>query len=231
MKPMKILVPTVAALGAATAVAIASIPGSDPVITGCYYSKPDGSKPFGTLRVLDPSDTSGNLDVTSCVTDESTITWNQEGPTGPQGDQGPKGAPGTGLTIASPSIKPTATPVGHVKLGIGDSALRFDVLSVGFAPRGGGGASAKVKFHDFQFVKKVDKASPKLAKACANGRHFDKATIVARKAGGDPHVFLKYKLSQVLVSSYETLSGGSGEAKSEEAISLNFGKIKIEYSQ
>ena len=33
------------------------------------------------------------------------------------------------------------------------------------------------------FVKKIDKSSPKLLLACANGEHIKKAVMVARKAG------------------------------------------------
>jgi len=231
MKPLKILLPTVAAVGAATAVAVGSIPGSDDVIHGCYYSRIDGSKPYGTLRVIDPSDTSGNLDVSSCVTDESAITWNQEGPTGPQGieglrgPRGPKGAPGTGLTIASPTIKPTATPIGEVKIG----KLSFDVLSVGLKRRGGGTTSGKVKFNDISILKKTDKSSSALFKACTKGKHFDKVTIVARKAGGGQQEFVKYTLHDVVIGSFQTLSTGGESSKPEESITFNFSKVEIKY--
>jgi type VI secretion system secreted protein Hcp len=102
--PRKIVVPTVAALGAGTAVAVGSIPGANGTITGCYQTVPEGqppsylTTPYGTLRVIDPSLAStAPPEERSCNTYEATITWNQqgpEGPTGPRGEAGPAGATG-----------------------------------------------------------------------------------------------------------------------------------------
>lgn len=102
--PWKVLVPTVAALGVGGAVAAASIPGSNGVITGCYVTNPNVSEfdqPIGALRVIDPSDTTNtNPGANSCMDGETTITWNQQGPTGLQGapgatgTTGPQGPPG-----------------------------------------------------------------------------------------------------------------------------------------
>jgi len=105
--PLKVVLPTVAALGAGAAVAVGSIPGSGGTITGCYqtvspypYSDSSVSTPYGTLRVIDPSKApvgetaTGDPDVYSCNADEATITWNQQGPQGPPGPQGPAGPQG-----------------------------------------------------------------------------------------------------------------------------------------
>jgi hypothetical protein len=68
-------------------VALATIPGSDGVIHGCY------TKSGGTLRVIDAS-------VTACKSTETGLNWNVTGPPGPAGPsgaigaQGPKGDPG-----------------------------------------------------------------------------------------------------------------------------------------
>jgi hypothetical protein len=75
-----------AALGVAAAlvgggVALATIPGSGGVITGCY------AKATGTLRVIDTSSA-------QCKAGESALTWNQAGPQGPKGDAGPQGPKG-----------------------------------------------------------------------------------------------------------------------------------------
>jgi len=97
---LKVLVPTVAALGAGAAVAVGQIGGSDATITGCVLTNPGESEstalPVGSLRVIDPTGTIAGD--TSCDTNaETQITWNQQGPqgqTGPQGPQGPQGTPG-----------------------------------------------------------------------------------------------------------------------------------------
>lgn len=58
--------------------ALATIPGSGGVISGCYANK------GGNLRVIDAP-------AASCKSTESPLSWNE---TGPQGPQGPQGAPG-----------------------------------------------------------------------------------------------------------------------------------------
>ncbi len=93
---------------------------------------------------------------------------------------------------------------------------------------GGGGGAGKVNMQDFSFVMKVNKASPKLMLACANGEHIPEATLVCRKAGKEQQEFLTIKLSDCLVSSFQT--GGSAGADFEtESVSLNFAKIQYEY--
>jgi len=93
---------------------------------------------------------------------------------------------------------------------------------------GGGGGAGKVQIQDFQVTLRTSKASPKLLLACAKGQHFQEAVMVARKAGGAKHEFLKFRLREVLISSYQT--GGSEQADLPiEQLSLSFGKIEIEY--
>jgi type VI secretion system secreted protein Hcp len=98
--------------------------------------------------------------------------------------------------------------------------------------RGGGGGAGKVSMQDFHFTMQVSKASPNLMLACATGRHFQEATLTARKAGQRQQEFLKIKLSDVLVSSYQT----DGNTNDKEAplptdqISLNFVKIDFLFS-
>lgn len=95
----------------------------------------------------------------------------------------------------------------------------------------GGGAAGKVAMHDFHFVMKVSKASPKIFQACATGEHLKDATLVARKAGKEQQEYLKIKLTDVLVSSYQ--EGGSGGANivPVDQVSFNFAKIEIEYKE
>ena len=61
--------------------ALATIPGSGGVISGCY-AKRDGS-----LRVIDTP-------TASCKSGEAGLTWNQAGQQGPKGDAGPQGPKG-----------------------------------------------------------------------------------------------------------------------------------------
>jgi type VI secretion system secreted protein Hcp len=98
----------------------------------------------------------------------------------------------------------------------------------GSAARGGGMGSGKVEMHDITFSKHVDKATPKLISKCATGEHIPKALLAMRKAGGEQKEYLKIELDDVMISSYST-SGSTGGETPTENVSLNFGKIKVEY--
>ena len=111
----------------------------------------------------------------------------------------------------------------------------IDVLSwswgesnAGAHAMGGGGGAGKVSMQDFNFVMTVNKATPKLMLACATGKHIKDATLVARKAGGKQEMYLTIKMSDVLVSSYQT-GGSTGAGLPNESVSLNFSKIEYEY--
>jgi type VI secretion system secreted protein Hcp len=102
----------------------------------------------------------------------------------------------------------------------------------GTMARGGGGGAGKVQMQDFNFVMRLNKASPKLFKACANGEHIKKAVLTCRKAGKEQQDYLKITFSDLLVSSYQT--GGAGGQDSlipTEQVSMNFAKIEFEYKE
>jgi uncharacterized protein YjbI with pentapeptide repeats len=61
--------------GAASAAVLASIPGANGVIHGCYRTN------NGTLRIIDDT-------TETCAGNETAISWNQQGPAGPQGPSG-----------------------------------------------------------------------------------------------------------------------------------------------
>ena len=100
---------------------------------------------------------------------------------------------------------------------------------------GGGGGAGKVSFQDFHFSMPISKASPLLMKACATGQHFPTATLTCRKAGGSQVEFLKIKLADILVSSFQNGGLGQGsDIKQDELpldqLSLNFVKIDFLYT-
>jgi len=94
---------------------------------------------------------------------------------------------------------------------------------------GGGGGAGKVSVHDFHFTMLVNKASPALFLACAQGDHIKNAILTCRKAGKKPVEFLKVTLSNVLISSFQI--GGTGGFVPTDQISLNFAKIEVEYKE
>ena len=97
------------------------------------------------------------------------------------------------------------------------------------AQRGGMGAG-KVQMQDFHFVMRVNKASPKLFLACANGDHIKKAVLYCRKAGKEQQEYLTVTFTDMIVSSYQT-GGSSGDVIPTDQLSLNFAKIEYEYKE
>ena len=93
---------------------------------------------------------------------------------------------------------------------------------------GSGGGAGKATVDDLAFEHYVDRASPNLMKYCLTGKHINEATLVARKAGGNPLEYLKITLTDVLVSSMQYAGGGGGD-RTMENLSLNFAKFKQEY--
>jgi type VI secretion system secreted protein Hcp len=102
--------------------------------------------------------------------------------------------------------------------------------SGGFS-HGTGGGTGKVAMQDFHFVMLMNSASATLAQKCAGGTHIGFAELNCRKAGDTPQVFLKIKLSDVLVSSYQTGGSAHGEIVPTDQISINFAKIEYSYGK
>ena len=95
-----------------------------------------------------------------------------------------------------------------------------------------GSNAGKVKIHDLSFTQTVNKASPALFRACANGKHFPMATITVRKAGGGQQTagspFFTIKLQTVIITSVQDAPSGGGGKQPQEHISLNYAKIVFE---
>lgn len=93
---------------------------------------------------------------------------------------------------------------------------------------GGGGGAGKAQVSDFSIVKHVDKASPQLTVAVCSGEHFRDALFTIEEpkgARGGGAAFMKIKLSDVLISSFQT-AGGASDVPMDQ-VSLNFAKIEI----
>jgi len=95
---------------------------------------------------------------------------------------------------------------------------------------GAGGGTGKVNFQDVHFTKKADKSSADIMFHCASGKHIKQANLTVRKAGEDQQEYYKIKLTDVLVSSYQ--SGGSAGSSliPTDQFSLNFAKIEFSYA-
>jgi hypothetical protein len=229
------------AVGGGAALAVASVPGSNGVIHGCYLVDSTGA-PVTTgpnLRIIDPSLGQQCLGAQGEFQSESSLSWNQTGPPGP---------PGKSVTIAGghtftvghtvvtvgfppseivtpPLINRHSTPIGTLKLSTGQT---FHIFSFDFAPKAAssGAGAGKVNFNEFTITKEVDKASPKLRQFCANGKHIPQGTITLRKAGGGGKDYLVIKFDTVIISSYQISASNENPT---ESLSLNFTKIVYEH--
>lgn len=108
-------------------------------------------------------------------------------------------------------------------------AFSWGISNPGSFHQGGGGGVAKADFADLTITKHIDAATPTLMLYCSNGKHFDSAKLIVRKAGGDKIEFLVFTLSKVMVSGYST--GGSDGTNLTENIKLNFSKVHVDYTQ
>ena len=88
--------------------------------------------------------------------------------------------------------------------------------------------AGKVSVQDFRLVKPLDRTSPLLLRACANGEQIP--TVVLHACQKDSSV--KYSFRDVMVSgiSYDSLGGDSAEVKSE-SVSLSFTKVETTYEE
>jgi type VI secretion system secreted protein Hcp len=100
----------------------------------------------------------------------------------------------------------------------------------GTSGHGSGAGAGKVQPQDFNFVKKLDKASPVLMIACATGQHFKSAILTVRKAGGQQQEYLKVTMEDVMISSYQ-VGGSPGAAVPMDQLSLNFAKLEMSYKE
>lgn len=101
---------------------------------------------------------------------------------------------------------------------------------VSAASRTGGRTGGRADFSDFVFQKVMDKATPELNKLCALGQHIATVNIELCLASEEKHVFMKYELSDVIISSISVGGSQHDESRPIESVSLAFGKIKWEYT-
>ena len=107
-------------------------------------------------------------------------------------------------------------------------AWSWGMTQSGTTHGGPGGGAGKVDVQDLSFTHYVDKASANLIQMCCNGKHFEEATLVVRKAGEMPLEYLIITMKDGLVSAVST--GGTGdEDRLMENVTLNFSEFKTEY--
>jgi type VI secretion system secreted protein Hcp len=106
-------------------------------------------------------------------------------------------------------------------------SFSWGVSQAGGYSYGTGGTSAKANVQDLSLSFRMCPASPDLMQYCASGKHLDSAVLTCLEAGTTPQKYLEITLTDVVISSYQT--GGSGDDKPIDSMTLNFAKVKKEY--
>ena len=93
--------------------------------------------------------------------------------------------------------------------------------------RGGGSGKGRAAPRDFQFSHNYDKASPVLAKQCAQGKHFKQVVLTSRKSGEGQKDFFKMTMKEVFISYVQP--GGNQAGDILESVSMTYGEIEFAY--
>lgn len=107
-------------------------------------------------------------------------------------------------------------------------AWSWGMSNSGTTHMGSGSGAGKVNVQDISITKYIDKSSPDLMKACCNGKHFETADLIVRKAGEKPVEYLTITMTDLIVTAVST-GGSGGEDRLTENVTLNFGAFKVKY--
>jgi len=88
----------------------------------------------------------------------------------------------------------------------------------------GPGGPGRVRMNDLAITARLSKASPPLLTACASGQHFKSAELVGVAAGKGAEI-VRYRLGDVLVSSYQAAGAAADVSGPENVVSLAFSKL------
>ncbi len=142
------------------------------------------------------------------------------------------------LTVAGPAA--TAAYDAYLKIdgvdGGSEGKARggwIDLLSVAQGmsrPMGdsGGGGASKPEFYDLLMVKPVDKATPLLMLAGAEGRHFPEATLDLVRADGSAARFYRIRLQDAVITQTEVM-GNVFHEQPLETVALTYGYLEWSY--
>ena len=137
--------------------------------------------------------------------------------------------PTAGFFVKFDGIDGEARDVEH--LGWSD-LLSFDQAHAMPVDTSTGLSTGRAVLEAILLSKSIDKASPKLAEAVLTGQTFPSVEIQLTDVGADGArvTYFAYKLENVRVVSY-SVGGSSGGSAPTEQISLNFGQIKVTYTE
>ena len=110
-------------------------------------------------------------------------------------------------------------------------SFSFGGTNAGSGASGSGHGAGRVVVHDMHFTKQADLSSAGLYQHCVTGKHIPQAVLVVRKAGDKPLEYMKVKLSDIIVSSFQEHGAGEHNPIPNDEFTLNFAKIEFEYTK
>ena len=154
-----------------------------------------------------------------------------------------KGLFAAGLVAASVASSTSVVSASDIFLKIGDIKGEstddkhkdwIEVLSWSWGTSASTGKTRKgtapqLCINDLTLSKYVDSSSPKLIMNGVLGEAAKEATLTMRKAGKEQQEFLVIKMTDVLVSSYQTGASAGNEAQLTDTVVLTFSSISGEY--
>ena len=127
-------------------------------------------------------------------------------------------------------IKGEATDKGHKEWVIIES-LSFPIhRSIVESAKDQQRTKGETSLGDVHVTRQLDKSSTKLMEACANGTFFKEVEVhfcTTVKDKQEP--YLKYKLYDVIISSYSFSGHASGNPLPQESIAMNYTKAEWNY--
>jgi hypothetical protein len=239
------------AAGAGAAIAVASVPGSDGVISACYPittnaaghtvpAVPLPGVPAPHLRVIDTSagQTCNTVNAAGGPPAEATIDWKQTGVPGLRGARGPAGHSATisGANVVTISGGGVITVAGSHGLTINTPSIKPGALPIGTLSLDGG--AAPIKFDVFS-----ESVAGTVSTGAGGGqvhelvitKHIDSSSPKLSKACASGEHFPRAVLTirkaggardpiflNVSISSFSMSSGGD---RPTESLTLSFTKI------
>ena len=127
-------------------------------------------------------------------------------------------------------VKGASTDGGHKDWSLCQSISAPISRSIPAGARDQQRARGETTLGDMVIVRELDKASVKLAEACATGTFFAEVDIdLTSTIKGKSEPYLKYKLKNVIITSYSFHGTNSGDPIPSEEVTLGYTDIEWTY--
>jgi type VI secretion system secreted protein Hcp len=127
-------------------------------------------------------------------------------------------------------IEGQATDQNHDKWILLDSLSSDIVRSIPQGAKDSQRTQGETQLQDIVIVRTLDKSTPKLAEACAAGTLFPQVEVhFCTTAEGVEEPYLKYKLKNVILTSYNYNGNSTGDPLGTESLTLSYTEVEWTY--